>query len=172
MRRMNIYDLTVPQLIKMLKNADRWLETAIAFADRKKFDVNNLVKFRLAPDQLAFDKQVQTMCDNAKFIAGRLAGKEWPAHADTETTFDQLRSRIALTITYLDTFKPEDFAGAEERKISLPWMDGKWMRGDEYIAQFALANFYFHAVTAYEILRHNGVDLGKRDYIGGVPMRG
>lgn len=171
MRGMNIYDLTVPQLIKMLKNVDRWLEATIAFADKKKFDVNTLIKFRLAPDQLAFDRQIQTMCDNAKFIAGRLTGKEWPTHPDTEVTFDQLRSRIALVITYLDTFKPEDFADSEDRKISLPWMDGKWMRGDEYVTQFALANFYFHTVTAYSILRHNGIELGKRDYIGGVPMR-
>lgn len=168
---MNVYDLTVPQLVKMLKNVDRWLEAAISYAEKKKFDVNNLIKFRLAPDQLAFDRQVQTMCDNAKFIAGRLTGKEWPNHPDTETTFEQLRSRIALVITYLDTFTPDDFVGAEDRKISLPWMEGKWMRGDEYVTQFALANFYFHAVTAYSILRNNGVELGKRDYIGGVPMR-
>jgi len=168
---MNVYDLTVPQLIKMLKNVDRWLEAAIAYADKKKFDVNNLMKFRLAPDQFALDRQIQTLCDNAKFIAGRLTGKEWPAHPDTETTFEQLRSRIALVITYLDTFKPEDFEGAEDRKISLPWMEGKWMRGDEYVTQFALANFYFHTVTAYAILRNNGVELGKRDYIGSVPMR-
>ena len=168
---MNVYDLTVPQLIKMLKNVDRWLEAAIGYADKKKFDVNNLMKFRLAPDQFALDRQIQTLCDNAKFIAGRLTGKEWPAHPDTETTFEQLRSRIALVITYLDTFKPEDFEGAEDRKISLPWMEGKWMRGDEYVTQFALANFYFHTVTAYAILRNNGVELGKRDYIGSVPMR-
>ena len=168
---MNVYDLTIPQLIKMLKNVDRWLESAIQHAEKKKFDVNCLMKFRLAPDQLPFDRQIQTMCDNAKFIAGRLTGKEWPAHPDTETTFEQLRSRIALVITYLDAFKPEDFAGAEERAISLPWMEGKWMRGDEYVTQFALANFYFHTVTAYSILRNNGVDLGKRDYIGSVPMR-
>lgn len=168
---MNIYDLTVPQLIKMLKNVDAWLSTAIAHADRKRFDVNNLMKLRLAPDQFAFDKQVQTLCDNAKFIAARLAGREWPPHTDSETTVEQLRTRVATVITYLETFKPEDFAGAEERKISLPWMDGKWMRGDEYVAQFALANFYFHTVTAYELLRHNGIELGKRDFIGGVPMR-
>jgi len=168
---MNVYDLTVPQLIKMLKNVDKWLGATIAFAEKKKFDVNNLMKARLAPDQFAFDRQVQTACDNAKFVAGRLAGKEWPSHPDTETTFDQLRSRIANVIGYLEAFKPEDFAGAEERKLSLPWMEGKWMRGDEYLAQFALPNFYFHAVTAYAILRHNGVELGKLDYIGGIPMR-
>jgi uncharacterized protein len=168
---MNIYQLTVVQLIKMLHNVDRWLAAAISHAEKKKFDVNNLMKFRLAPDQFAFDQQIQTVCDNAKFLAGRLAGKEWPAHPDTETTFDQLRARIASVIGYLETFSPEDFAGAEERRISLPFMEGKWMRGDEYVTQFALANFYFHTVTVYAILRHNGVELGKRDFIGGVPMR-
>lgn len=168
---MNIYDLTVPQLVKMLKNVDAWLATAIAHADRKKFDVNNLLKLRLAPDQFALDKQIQVLCDNAKFIPARLCGKEWPSHPDTEATVEQLRARIATVIGFVETFKPEDFAGADERKISLPWMDGKWMRGDEYVAQFGLANFYFHAVTAYSILRNNGLELGKRDYIGGVPMR-
>jgi hypothetical protein len=168
---MNAYDLTVSQLIKMLKNVDNWLEAAIKHAETKKFDVNSLMKARLAPDQFSFDRQLQTACDSAKFVAGRLTGKEWPAHPDTETTFDQLRSRIAAVVTYLETFKPEDFAGAEDRKIALPWMEGKWMRGDEYVVQFALPNFYFHTVTAYAILRHNGVELGKRDFLGGVPMR-
>ena len=168
---MNLYDLTVPQLIKMLHNVDRWLAMAMAHADKKKFDINNLLKFRLAPDQFALDRQIQTACDNAKFIAGRLTGKDWPAHPDTETTFGQLRARITSVIAYLDTFSPADFAGAEDRKVSLPWMEGKWMRGDEYVTQFALANFYFHTVTAYAILRNNGIELGKRDFIGGVPMR-
>jgi hypothetical protein len=168
---MTVYDLTVPQLIKMLRNVDRWLAAAIAQADRKKYDVNNLLKFRLAPDQFAFDKQVQAICDNAKLLTARLAGKDPPVHPDTETSFDQLRTRIATAIGYLDGFTPDDFTGAAERRITLPWMDGKWMRGDEYLTQFALANFYFHAVTAYAILRHNGIELGKRDFIGGVAMR-
>ena len=168
---MNLFDLTVPQCIKVLRNIDNWLATAIKHAEAKKFDVNTLVHARLAPDQFAFVRQVQTSCDNAKFIAGRLTGKEWPAHPDTETTVEQLRARVASVIAYLETFKPEDFAGAEERKISLPWMEGKWMRGDEYAAQFALANFYFHVTTTYAILRHNGVELGKRDYIGGIPLK-
>jgi hypothetical protein len=131
---------------------------------------NTLMKARLAPDQFALDRQIQTMCDNAKFIAGRLTGKEWPAHPDTETAFDQLRTRIAAVVSYLKTFKPDDFAGAGERKIVLPWVPDKWMIGDEYAAQFALPNFYFHAVTAYAILRHNGVELGKRTFLGNVPM--
>jgi len=161
---MTVYDLTVPQLIKMLRNVDRWLVAAIAQADRKKYDVNNLLKFRLAPDQFAFDKQVQSICDNAKLLTARLAGKDPPVHPDTESSFDQLRTRIATVIGYLDSFTPDDFAGAAERRITLPWMDGKWMRGDEYLTQFALAN-------AYTILRHNGIELGKRDFIGGVAMR-
>jgi len=168
---MNHFDLTVPQLTKTLNNLDAWLAAAIAYADKKKFPVDNLLKQRLAPDQFTFDKQVQTACDNAKFIPGRLSGKEWPAHPDTETTVEQLRERIKSVQSYLATFKPEDFTGAGERKISLPWMAGKWMTGDEYLIQFALANFYFHIVHAYAILRHNGVDLGKASYIGSVPMR-
>ena len=168
---MNLYDLTVPQLIKMLKNADGWLAAATKHAEAKKFDVNTLLKARLAPDQFALDRQIQSMCDNAKFIAGRLTGKDWPAHPDTETTFEQLRARTGAVISYLETFKPEDFDGAGERKITLPWMEGKWMTGDEYAIEFAIPNFYFHVVTAYAILRHNGVELGKREFIGSVPMR-
>lgn len=169
---MRLYDVAVPQPVKMLGNLDRWLGAAITYADRRKFDVNNLMKARLAPDQFTFDKQVQTACDNAKFLAARLAGKDsWPAHPDTEATFGELRRRVAAVIGYLEGYRPEDFAGAEERKITLPWMEGKWMRGDEYAVQFAIPNIYFHLTTAYAILRHNGVELGKRDYIGGVPMR-
>ena len=167
---MNLYDLTVPQLLKMLKNADGWLLAATKHAEARKFDVNNLMKARLAPDQFALDRQIQTLCDNAKFIAGRLTAKEWPSHPDTEATFDQLRARIAAVVSYLETFKPDDFAGAGDRKIVLPWMQDKWMTGDEYVAQFALPNFYFHAVTVYAILRHNGIELGKRDFLGSVPM--
>ena len=168
---MHLYDLTVPQLIKMLRNLDGWLAAAITHAESRQFDVDHLLAARLAPDQFAFDKQVQRTCENAKLVASRLAAKESRPDPDAEPTFEGLRGRIASAITYLETFTPEDFAGAEERQVSLPWMNGKWMRGDEYVAQFALANFYFHATTAYSILRHNGVELGKRDFIGGVQMR-
>jgi hypothetical protein len=169
---MTFYDLTVPQVQKMLRNLDRWIEAASAHAEKKKFDPAILVKARLAPDMFSFDKQVQVACDNAKGMAARLCGKDIPVHADTETTLAELRARIASVMGFLETFSPADFAGAEERKITLPWMEeGKWMRADDYISQFALANFYFHVTTAYAILRHNGVELGKRDYIGGVPLR-
>ncbi len=168
---MNIFDASVPQLAKTLTNLENWLAAATSYADKRKFPVDNLVTARLAPDQFAFSRQVQTACDNAKFIPGRLSGKEWPAHPDTETTFEQLRARIASVQSYLTTFTAADFADAEERKISLPWMEGKWMFGQEYLTQFGMPNFYFHICNCYSILRHNGIELGKRDYIGGVPLR-
>lgn len=168
---MNLFELTVPQLAKTLHNLDRWLKSAEQYAEQRKFPVDNLIQARLAPDQYPLVRQVQSSCDNVKFIAGRLTQKDWPAHADTETTFEQLHARIAAVQTYLESFKPEDFAGAEDRKIILPWMQGKWMTGLEYLVQFALPNFYFHVTLAYSILRHNGVPLGKTDYIGSVPMR-
>lgn len=168
---MNLFELTVPQLAKTLRNLDRCLKAAEDYAASRKFPVDNLIGARLAPDQFTLVKQVQTACDNAKFITGRLSAKDWPAHADTETTFEQLHARIAAVLSYLDTFKTEDFAAAEERKISLPWMQAKWMTGAEYLIQFALPNLYFHVSVAYEILRHNGVPVGKSDYIGSIPMR-
>ena len=169
---MTLHDLTVPQLVKMLANLDNWLGAAVAFADTKKFDPHTLLRARLAPDQYALDRQLQACCDNAKFICARLAGKEWPAHPDTETTFDQLRQRIAHVTAYVHGFKPEDFAEADKRHITLPWMNGKWMTGAEYVRDFALPNLYFHFTTAYAILRHNGVPLGKAAFIGSVPMHG
>jgi hypothetical protein len=168
---MDFYDLTVPQLMKTLRNLDTWMKAAEAYAESRKFPVDNLMQARLAPDQFTFVRQVQTVCDNAKFLAGRLAGKEWPAHADNETTFVELHARIAAVQAYLETFKREDFAGAAERRIVLPWVEGKYMHGWEYMTEFAFPNFYFHVVTAYAILRHSGVELGKRDYIGGLPLK-
>lgn len=165
-----MFELTVPQLAKTLRNLDKWLHAAEAYAEQRKFPVDNLIHCRLAPDQYALVRQVQTACDNAKFIAGRLTGKDWPAHADTETTFEQLHQRIASVQAYLETFKPEDFAATADRKISIPWMAPKWLTSADYLVQFGLPNFYFHVTLAYEILRHNGVPLAKTDYIGGLPM--
>jgi uncharacterized protein len=167
---MKHYDLTVPQLAKMLRNLDRWLTAAGKHAEARKFDVDTLVHARLAPDQFDLRRQVQNACDHAKFICCRLAGRDVPSHADTETTFAQLHARIAAAVALVESFKPDDFAGASERKISLPRWEGKWINGDEYLVQFGLPNFYFHITTAYAILRHNGVEVGKRDFIGELPM--
>jgi len=168
---MQMFETTVHQLSKMLANLDRWLEAAGAYATEKKFDVETLLHARLAPDMFALSRQIQAACDNAKIPVARLAGKEWPKQDDTEKTLAELRERIASTRAYLETFQAADFAGADERHISLPWMNGKWMRGDEYLTEFVWPNFYFHMATAYAILRHNGVPLGKQLYIGGHPMR-
>ena len=169
---MHIYDLTVPQLSKTLRNLDRWIQLAAKHAETAQVPIESLMQARLAPDQYIFVRQVQVATDNAKFIPGRLAGKEWPSHPDTETTLDQLLARIKSVDEYVNTFTREDFDGIEERKIRLPWMkEDQWLQPYDYVVQFGLPNFYFHVVTAYAILRHKGVPLGKGDFIGGLTMQ-
>jgi len=164
--------MTVPQLLKTLRNLDRWLALAGTHAEREQLPVAQILQARLAPDQYAFARQVQVACDNAKLIPARLAGKEWPSHPDTESTLDDLRARVTSIAQFVETFQRADFEEARERRITLPWMQaGQWLRGEEYLVQFALPNFYFHVVTAYAILRHVGVQLGKNDYLGELPIR-
>ena len=118
-------------------------------------------------------KQVQSACDSAKFTAARLTGKDAPAHADEEKTFEELRARVAKVTTYLATFSEKDFDGADTRKVALPFLPGgkKGALGLDYLVHFAQPNFFFHIVTAYAILRHNGAKLGKMDFIGpGMPL--
>lgn len=165
---MALYDMTVVQMKKMLSNLGRWLELAKKHAADKSFDVNVLLTARLAPDQFAFVRQVQSSCDNAKFAAARLTGRDAPRHPDTEQSVDELQARIASTIAYLETFTAKDFEGAEARKVTLPWAEGMYLEGEAYAREMALPNFYFHVTTAYAILRHNGVALGKTDYLGGL----
>jgi uncharacterized protein len=165
---MNVIDF-VPQYAKMLHNLEQWLDKAAAHAKAKSFEVDTLVHARLAPDQYALDRQIQSACDTAKFSAAYLSGKEPPAHPDTEKTMAELRARIKSCLSFLETISAADVAGAEERKVAPKWMQGKWMKGDQYLVQMSLPNFYFHVTTAYAILRHNGVDLGKMNYIGSVP---
>jgi len=167
---MNIHDV-VPQYAKMLHNLETWLDKAAAHATAKKFEVDTLVHARLAPDMYSLDRQIQAACDTAKFSAAYLSGKEAPAHPDTEKTIAELRARIKSCLAFLETIGPNDVAGAEERKVSPKWLQGKWVKGDAFLLQMSLPNFYFHVVTAYDILRHNGVDLGKRDFIGGMPIQ-
>lgn len=165
-----LYQHTVQQFVKMLNNLDAMLDKAVAVAETRRFDVANLLNARLAPDQFNFIRQVQIACDNAKYSVSRLTGKEAPVHEDNEKTVAEIKARIASVIGYLSTIRPEDFNGFEERQITMIWWNGKQMSGSDYAVQYVVPNFYFHLVTAYAILRHNGVDLGKADYLGELPL--
>jgi len=167
---MSLYETTIPQMAKMLRNLDKWLDAAVAFAETKKFDPNTLLTARLAPDQYSLARQVQAACDTAKFAAGRLSGKEAPAHPDTEQTIAELKERVGKCLAYLETFKASDFNGAETRRIGLSFIPGKGLVGADYAKELGVPNFYFHATAAYMILRHNGVPLGKGDFLGSLTL--
>jgi hypothetical protein len=157
---------TITEFGRMLKNLDAWLQKATEYAETKKFDPDVLAVARLAPDQFSLTQQVQSACDAAKYAAAYMSGQQAPSHPDTEKTIAELRARIAKCTAYLATFEAADFAGGEERRVSPPWMQGSSVRGDQYMSRLSVPNFFFHVTTAYAILRHNGVELGKADYIG------
>lgn len=163
-----MYDMSIPVLSPMLKNIATILTKAENHAKEKGYDPANLLGFRLAPDMFDLTRQVQIMTDNAKGAAFRLAGKEVPALADGEKSFGELVARIDQVRDWLKTFKPEDFDGAETREIVIKLRSGPLtFNGLDYLNRFAMPNFYFHATTAYAILRHNGVPVGKGDFLGG-----
>ena len=169
---MNLYAHTVPQFKRVLQNVERWLDKATVFAETKKFDPNTLLAARLAPDQFALVRQIQSVADQCKLTCARLIAKDPPKHPDTEQTFEELRQRLHSVIGYLDSLAPKDFEGSAERMISLPFFpEGKGMLGQDYLVERQLPNVYFHASMVYAILRHNGVDLGKADFIGQVTYR-
>jgi hypothetical protein len=161
----------IAQFAKMLNNLDRWLEASIAFAETKKFDPDVLVQARLAPDQYELARQVQSACDAAKYAAAYLSDQKAPSHPDTEKTIAELRARLKTCIAYLESVKPSAYAGAPDRRVSPAWLQGKWFRGEDYLDQVSIPNFFFHVTMAYAILRHNGVALGKMDYIGSIPVQ-
>jgi hypothetical protein len=165
-----MYFATFQQFQKQLGQLDKWLEMAATYAAAKSFDPNLFIGFRLAPDQFTFVKQVQTACDTVKLAASRLTGKEAPKHADDESTIDELRARVRSTIAYLDGFREADYASAATASVTQPRWEGKTMTGANYFLEHAVPNFYFHLTTAYAILRHNGVGIGKRDYLGALSM--
>jgi hypothetical protein len=153
--------------VRTLRNLDAILDKAAAHAAARKIEAQVLVDSRLFPDMYPLTPQVQIACDHAKGAAARLTGNEVPKYEDSEKTLDDLKARIAKTIEYIETLKPEQFEGADTRKVTLK------VRGEErsfdgvtYLGRIALPNFFFHVTTAYNILRHNGVEIGKRDYIG------
>ncbi len=163
----SMYQASAPRFVNMLKNLAAILDKAQAHAEARKIDPAVLLASRLYPDMFTLTRQVQVACDNAKGAAARLAGVEVPKHEDTEQTFADLKARIAKTIDFVDSFKPAQIDGSEEKNIHLKLgpLEVDW-KGMQYLLGFALPNFYFHVVTAYDILRHNGVEIGKRDYIG------
>lgn len=166
-----MYEALYRQVKRYLGHLDNWLVMAADFAKTKSFDPNLFLGFRLAPDQLPFARQIHIACDTAKLSASRLTGKEAPSHADDEKTIDELRARIASTLAYLESFSAKDFEGASERVISTPRWEGKVMSGHDYFLEHALPNFFFHINHAYALLRHNGVPLGKKDYLGAISLK-
>ncbi|MDX1678150.1 DUF1993 domain-containing protein [Arsukibacterium sp.] len=168
-----IFQLSTVQTSKMLRNLQHILDKGAAFASSKKVDMAVLLNARLAPDQFHLIRQVQIACDTAKLGAARLTGKvdSAPKHADDETTLEQLTQRINDTLEYLASFSEADFADAASQKVSQPRWEGKYLTGEEFLIQHVLPNIYFHITTAYAILRHNGVDVGKKDYLGAMPYK-
>lgn len=166
-----LYEITIPQFSKMLRNLKVILDKGVVHAETKKFETSVLLQSRLAPDQFNLIRQVQIACDTAKLCVSRLTGKDAPINEDKEMTLLELKVRIDQTLSYLHSFSASDFNGAEEKRISHPRWDGKYLFGTEFVMQHALPNIYFHITTAYSILRHNGVDIGKKDYLGEMPFK-
>src|SRR5262249_47250211 len=164
---LSMYQASAPRFVNTLRNLSAILDKAQAHAEARKIDPLVLTSSRLYPDMFALARQVQIACDTAKGAVARLAGTEVPKHEDTEQSVAELKARIDKTIAFIETFKPGQIDGSEDKAltIKLGAREVNW-KGMQYLLGFALPNFYFHATTAYDILRHNGVELGKRDFIG------
>jgi hypothetical protein len=163
----SIYDQFVPVFSHMLQALDKVLGKAEADAAARKIDLEVFVNARLAPDMLPLTRQIQILTDQAKGCASRLAGQDPPKWADDERTFADLHARVAKTIAHLKSFKPEQFEGAEKRAIEIKFPNATFnFTGKDYLLNFVIPNFYFHYTTAYAILRHNGVPIGKGDFLG------
>ena len=166
-----LYERTVPLFVKALNNLEKILDKGAAFADSKKVEMNVLLNSRLAPDQFPLLRQVQIVTDTAKLACARLTGKDGPEHDDKETTLPELKARIADTIKYMNGLTAADFKGTEEKKITTPRWENKWLTGTDYVHHHVLPNLNFHVTTAYAILRHNGVEVGKIDFLGELPFK-
>lgn len=163
----SMYQASIPAIVKGLENLVAILDKATAYCEAKKIDPSVVASARLFPDMFPLTRQVQIATDHAKGVAARLAGLDVPSFPDEETTFDQLKARIAKTISFVKSVPAVKIEGSEEKEIVLK-VGGQEMKfkGADYLLGFVLPNFYFHLVTAYDILRHNGVDIGKRDFLG------
>ena len=162
-----MYDAAFPPVIRMLEILSAILDKAAAHCEKRKIDPSVLTHYRLAPDMYALPRQVQIVTDQAKGMAARLSEMEVPSYADTESTFEELKARLAKTVDFVKSVPKTQIEGSEDRDIVLK-IGGREMtfKGREYVFGFVLPNFYFHATTAYDILRHAGVELGKRDFLG------
>jgi hypothetical protein len=163
----SMYAVAVETFAPMLRSLSKILDKAAEYAKARKFDSAVLVNARLAPDMFRLAQQVQIACDHAKNATGRLMGQEPPRFEDNEQTLEELKARIAKTLDYLESAPPAAFAGAEDRDIKISLPNGLIIeaKGLQYLRDWALPHFYFHVVTAYDILRHNGLEIGKRDYL-------
>lgn len=168
---LSLYSISIPALIRGLENVSVWLTKAEVSAKERGFDSSNYLGMRLAPDQFPFVKQVQLVSDIAKSTAAKIAGIEVPKMEDNEKTITELQERMTKTIAFVKTISKEQVDGGEDRKIAVPYMDGKYLFASEYVEQFALPNFYFHVTLSYELLRHAGVALGKRDFLTGLALK-
>lgn len=164
---LSLYDVTVPAFLHAFQNLSAELEKARAFADEKGISHGDFTEARLFPDMLPLTGQVQRASDTAKFVPARIAGVAAPAMPDTEQSFDDMQARIAATADFLRSVPPEAFAEAENASVTLKFRAGDiTLSGRDYVLRFALPNFYFHVTTAYDILRHKGLPLSKRDFLG------
>ncbi len=165
---MSFYDAAVPAYLQILRSLSGLLTKAEAHCAAKKIQPEVLLGARLYPDMLPLTQQIQLVCDFAAKGCARLTHSEVPSIPDTEKTFADLQQRLARTINYVQTFKPEQFDGADGRDVSFPAGPDKTMtmKGQQFLGHFSFPNFYFHAATAHGILRHNGVEIGKRDFLG------
>lgn len=164
------YQFLIQQNARLLNNLSKILDKGAASADSRKFEMSVLLNDRIAPDMFPLIRQVQIACDTAKLGASRLSGKEAPKHEDNEQNLSDLHMRIQSTVDYLNTFKAEDFSEASDKKITQPRWEGKWLTGEDYLTHHVIPNISFHITAAYAILRKNGVDVGKKDYLGTLPF--
>ena len=166
---LSMHSASVPVFVRMLGNLGSWLEKAEAHAAAKKFESSVYLGSRLVPDMLPFTKQIQIACDAAKFGVARLAGVEAPKFEDNETSIAELRERIRKTIAYVQSVPAAQIDGTDAKDVVVPRRDGSMtLKGEIYLKHFVLHNFFFHVTTAYALLRHNGVELGKSDYLGAL----
>jgi len=163
----SMYQASAPRFVNMLKNLSAILDKAQAYADAKKLDHTVFTSYRFYPDMLPFTRQIQIACDSARGAMARLAGVEIPKHEDVEQTFPELKARIAKTIAFIEEFKPAQIDGTEDKAVTFK-ARGKdtTFQGMQFLLGFAYPNFYFHVTTAYNMLRHNGVEIGKWDFLG------